>query len=285
MSPWDGHICPSVIPLWRLLWSLASSLVTRKTIFALRLPRELLMRNFVRLLYRWRGMLVVVLTLLIPVLFLMSAFIIPYLCFELEDASGWRAKRVLGKMWPDAVETNQVGSVSWEGESSRDSGSTFLRLECDSKTASQWAIHLRRDHRETSEWLATFPNHLVESRKHSYAGIPLREVTGKVPNWWTPPDHACEAHESMIWYQSSSSGVARGEYSIYDEANQTLWIYSYTCQHDELWPRGQINPTFGLLVPKLRLGNHSPEAPFRRMPNDDGLRATPAVSSRGSSHW
>ncbi len=195
-------------------------------------------------------MLVVVLTLLIPVLFCVFAFIIPNLFFELENASGWRAKRVLGEMWPKVVDTNQVRLVSWAGESSRDSGSYFLRLECDSKTASQWASHLKRDHEETSDWLATFPNHLVETRQHSYGGIPLREVTGKVPNWWTPPDQACEAHESMIWYQSSRSGVARGEYALYDEPHQRLWIYSYTCQHDEFWPRGQIDPTYSNKRPK-----------------------------------
>ena len=71
---------------------------------------------------------------------------------------------------------------------------------------------------------------------------PLHSQTGETPVWWKPPSTDFRATEVMLWYKQYASGVGRATYTAFDQHTGMLWIYEYACQHDILWPNGEVPP-------------------------------------------
>jgi hypothetical protein len=81
----------------------------------------------------------------------------------------------------------------------------------------------------------------IEGVQRTIAGPPSMDGrTGDVPEWWTPPDIQFEATELMLWYKRYDSGIGRGTFTAFDKETGTLWIYSFSCQHFELWEPGEL---------------------------------------------
>ena len=97
----------------------------------------------------------------------------------------------------------------------------------------------------------------------------MHRQTGTTPTWWSPPAIDFRATELMKWYRGYDSGVGRATYSGYDETTKTLWIYEYSCQHDQLWSQGNV-PTgqqFSTIKESIR------EAPAEKIPPGDDADA------------
>lgn len=159
---------------------------------------------------------------------------------EFTASSGNAAKRRLPD-WPVGVITSDVESVSFKSAHSRDSYSSWYRIELTDDAALTWS---NRAHAHQEKWCK---QHLhnghegVEGVNRTIDGPPpLHSQTGETPRWWSPPAITFRATEVMLWYDGSYSGVGRATYTAFDETNQTLWIYDYACQNDILWPRGNV---------------------------------------------
>jgi hypothetical protein len=160
---------------------------------------------------------------------------------EFIGSSGWIAKFRLGAAWPANVGTSSVSQVSCKRAWSRDSYSVWSRIEISNDGAMEWMDHI---HDEEERYSRECPRYLHEEPEGVHRLIegppPLHRQTDSTPNWWSPPEIEFRATEIMLWYKGYESGVGRATYSGFDQATQTLWVYEYACQHDELWSPGII---------------------------------------------
>jgi hypothetical protein len=141
------------------------------------------------------------------------------------------------RFWPPSISPQDVKHVSHQIDHSRDSYTERYRMEISAANAVAWqdAIHAH----EEGEGHGLSHLYGMEGIHRSIAGPPsLEQQTGPTPSWWTPPSTEYRATEFMLW--SHSTGTAHGLYSAYEPATQTLWVYRYCAQHDELWPQGKL---------------------------------------------
>ena len=139
--------------------------------------------------------------------------------------------------WPPDISPQDVEHVSHQIDSARDSSTERYRIEINAASAIAWQDAIHAHEEEDGHGLS----HLygMEGIHRSIAGPPpLENQTGPTPSWWTPPFTVYRATEFMLW--SHSTGTAHGLYSAYEPATQTLWVYGYSAQHDELWSKGKL---------------------------------------------
>jgi|GEM_PF-1416834 len=139
--------------------------------------------------------------------------------------------------WPPAISPQDVDNVSHQIDHSRDSYTERYRMELSASNAAAWqdAIHAKQE--QEGHGLSHLDG--MEGLHRSITGPPrLEHQTGRTPPRWTPPASEYRATEFMLW--SHSTGTAHGLYSAYEPATQTLWVYGYSAQHDELWPQGKL---------------------------------------------
>jgi hypothetical protein len=159
---------------------------------------------------------------------------------EFAELSGADAKLRLRSVWPPAVEPESVRTVSQTTQWSRDSSSSWCRVELRKEAATIWMDHIHAEEERRSKECFGDHHECLEGVHRVVSGPPaLRRQTGNTPAWWSPPAIAFRATEVMLWYGQGDSGVGRATYSGFDESTDVLWIYDYACQHDELWSRGK----------------------------------------------
>ncbi len=156
---------------------------------------------------------------------------------EFTDLSGTSAKKYFGPAWPKGVKLEDVESVSFKSSASIDSSSAWYRIKLCKPAASTWAEELHQ-----LEQQGRFnTDKKLEGVKRTISGPPpLHRQTGTTPKWWSPPKIDFRATEVMVWYSDGHSGVGRATYSGFDDSDNTLWIYAYSCQHDLLWEQGKL---------------------------------------------
>lgn len=159
---------------------------------------------------------------------------------EFAELSASAAKRHLPN-WPVGVATSDVKSVSYKSAYSRDSYSSWYRIQLTADAASIWTNQV---HSHQEEWSKRCLHDLHEGLEGVHWTIggppPLHSQTGETPAWWSPPTIDFRATEVMLWYKNYDSGVGRATYSAFDTSDRTLWMYDYACQHDTLWPQGNV---------------------------------------------
>ena len=170
---------------------------------------------------------------------------------EFVELSGRQAKRKM-REWPAAVSENDVQRVSRKHEFNPDSNSAWYRVRLSKGAAIAWQnhIHLVKENG---------PQQYVDNFYEGYEGInrsvlgppPQHWQTGETPNWWKPPAIDFRATEVMVWYRDYNSGVGQAVYSGFDPNTSELWIYDYSCQHDDLWEHGAMpdGDSFGSVAP------------------------------------
>jgi hypothetical protein len=157
---------------------------------------------------------------------------------ELLAVTGSNAAQKLTELWPQSIDPNQVNSVHFAGEGSRDSYSAWWRVELSPDVAKQWIAraHANQEHSMNDHFRGK-----AEGLRRTIAGPPpVERPTGPIPTWWTPPTQACDATEVMRWYENSGTGYGHVTYTTYDLVQGVLWIYQSTCQHHRLWTKGAI---------------------------------------------
>ena len=70
---------------------------------------------------------------------------------EFVDRSGPEAKPLLGVAWPSSVDPAAVESVSYKKERSRDSYSSWYRIQLTPDAAAQWADHVHATQERSSK--------------------------------------------------------------------------------------------------------------------------------------
>lgn len=159
---------------------------------------------------------------------------------EFTGLSGSSAKQRLEETWPEDVDAEAVTSVDHRIEAGIDSSSTWSRITLTPAAAATWSDHAHAGEVAWSQELARMGDKAPEGIQRRIPGPPsLRSQTGTTPDWWSPPTIEFRATEVIVWYRGNDSGVARAVYTAFDDTKNTLWIYSYTCQHDLMWGRGQ----------------------------------------------
>lgn len=195
------------------------------------------MRTWIRyLVYTW-CVLIVLFPILICGEILFGFFSGPS---EFTDLPGGSAKWHISH-WPASVEPGEVRSVYYKSEASRDSYSSWYRIELPVSDAEKWIeeIHGRQEGR--SRGFIGDQHEGLEGVRRTIAGPPpLHRQTGETPVWWKPPDREYRATEVMLWYKQYYSGVGRATYTAFDEQAGVLWIYDYACQHDVLWRHEEV---------------------------------------------
>ncbi|WP_146523603.1 hypothetical protein [Stieleria varia] len=156
----------------------------------------------------------------------------------------------LGQFWPDGLQERFVTRGYVSSDWSIDSSSTFIRFDADLPAVAQWRAFLRTDNYASAVSLDNKDDRWCEVREQRCASIPLSSLTGEVPAWWNPTGDICDTFETMVWYDQIDSGVGRGNYLQYDPNTSTAWVYSYSCQHDLLWDRGDGAPVAIADTPK-----------------------------------
>jgi hypothetical protein len=154
---------------------------------------------------------------------------------EFVDFSGEKANRALVSAWPPSVRPDEVKRVSYKHQSSRDSYSSWYRIELTSDAARRW---MDRIHAGKERASSASINQAERVHRTVVGPLPLRRQTGTTPAWWSPPSIEFRATEAMLWYKENDSGVAHATYSAFDPSVGTLWIYQYAAQQDHLWSRG-----------------------------------------------
>ena len=185
-----------------------------------------------------------VLVVLFPILICGSFLMNPFAGFdgksEINGLSGLAAKRRLND-WPADVDPRDVHNVSYKSEYSRDSYSSWYRIELTAGAAERW---MNQIHTHQEDWSRQCLHHLHEGLEGVHRTIagppPHHQQTGETPNWWIPPSFNFRATEVMLWYTNYCSGVGRASYSAFDESTGVLWIYDYSSQHDILWSHGSV---------------------------------------------
>jgi hypothetical protein len=157
---------------------------------------------------------------------------------EFTSLSGPDAQKQLGKQWPDALESRLVDSVDFKSQGARDAGSSWFKIRCTPTAARAWAKKMRDDELGWAAFCRTLHSEPEVIDRVIHGTPDLRQATGTPPAWWAPPSIDFQATETMLWYKTDPSGVARCIYSGFDSSTQTLWIYHYICQHDRMWTRG-----------------------------------------------
>jgi len=168
----------------------------------------------------------------------------PFPILEFVDKPGPAASREMYS-WDFTVDPGAVGRISMKSASSIDSYSTWSKFELaqsDAKTLTA-ELHTR---------MATIDAYLQRTKKCEQAtrtitSIRVRSPTSDTPNWWSPPTGTGQATENMLWYSDATYGVAQGCYTVYDAANETLWVYEYAAQHASHWERG-TRPKYGTVT-------------------------------------
>jgi hypothetical protein len=160
---------------------------------------------------------------------------------EFADLPGAVAKRRLGDSWPPSVDASSVDSVSYTGESSRDSYSSWYRIRLEENAALAWMDYVHAQQERSAKKPIGRGHEAPEGVRRTVVGPPpLHRQTGVTPDWWSPPPIDFRATEVMLWYADYYSGVGRATYSGFDAETNTLWVYDYACQHDKLWPHGKL---------------------------------------------
>jgi hypothetical protein len=160
---------------------------------------------------------------------------------EFHDLPGASAKRRLGDAWPSAVDPASVRSVNHATHSSRDSYSCWYRVELTKEAAKEWMDHIHAEQERDSKASLHRLDAGLEGVHRSIGGPPpMRWQTGETPAWWSPPGIEFRATEIMTWYIGYDSGFGRATYSGFDESTDTLWVYDYARQHDQLWSPGNV---------------------------------------------
>lgn len=159
---------------------------------------------------------------------------------EFIDLPGGLAKQRLSD-WPEGIDPGDVQAMSYKSEQSRDSYSSWYRIAIRANDAEKWIsqIHSRQEQR-SREYLGGQHEALEGVCRTITSPPPLHQQTGKTPIWWKPPNIDFRATEVMLWYKQYYSGVGRATYTSYDQEQGVLWIYDYACQHDVLWPHGEV---------------------------------------------
>lgn len=158
---------------------------------------------------------------------------------EFADLSGAAAKHRLRNAWPPAVDSASVRSVNFKTQWSRDSHSSWYRVKLTKDAAKGWANHIHSGQERDSKAALHNLHKRLDGVHRSITGPPpLHKQTGSTPAWWSPPKAEFRATEIMMWYTHGDSGVGRATYSGFDESTDTLWVYDYACQHDQLWSPG-----------------------------------------------
>lgn len=159
---------------------------------------------------------------------------------EFTQLSGSAARQRLSA-WPEGVDAEEVESVSYKVEYTRDSYSAWYRLQLSADAASTW---MNRIHRRQEDWSKQSVDPLYEGCEGVHRMItgppPQHRQAGDTPSWWTPPGIDFRTTEVMLWYTNYDSGVGRATYSAFDQSTGVLWVYDYASQHDILWPHGSI---------------------------------------------
>lgn len=215
----------------------------------------------VRTIIRYAVYACCVLVVVAP-LFICGSFLIrnPFAGFagrsEFNELSGSAAKRRLSE-WPDGVDSNDVQYVSYKSEYSRDSYSSWYRIQLARSAALTWADHMHQRQESCSRLSLHHLHEGLEGVHRTIAGPPPQHrKTGDTPPWWTPPNADFRATEVMLWYANYDSGVGRATYSAFDESTGFLWIYDYASQHDILWshenaPAGTVFSTIKVNGPRV----------------------------------
>lgn len=143
--------------------------------------------------------------------------------------------------WPIAIDPTKVRSVSRKHDYSFDSHSTWYKIQLDIDSAHAWAdfVHADRE-RHSRDSLRPDDRGLEGVRRIVTGPPPLNRTTGDTHVWCTPPSIEFRATEAMRRYSSIDSGVGQAAYTGYDSQGQTLWVYEYACQHDQLWEANEI---------------------------------------------
>ncbi len=159
---------------------------------------------------------------------------------EFTGFSGRKAKERLQNGWPSNVQSDAVNSVSRKSNYSRDSDSTWTRIELSPEAAAAWVEHAHRGQEQYS-LRRSESNERVEGVDRVVGKIPpTHGRTGEPPDWWAPPALEFRATEAMLWYEDFRSGVARCTYSAFDKTTSSIWIYEYSSQHERLWKPGEV---------------------------------------------
>ena len=155
---------------------------------------------------------------------------------ESVDIKGIDAIGTLG-YWPPAITPQNVDHLSHQIDWSGDSVTERYRMEITAGNAAKWQDDIHADEERNGHGLSHL--YVMEGIHRSIVGPPpLEHQTGSSPSWWTPPDSDYRATEFMLW--SHSKGTAHGLYSVYEPRIQTLWVYGYSAEHNELWPAGKL---------------------------------------------
>lgn len=197
-------------------------------------------RTIVRYAFYAGCVVVIALPLLISASFLVNPFAGFAGASEFTELSGSVAKRRLPN-WPVGVNPAQIQNVSYKREYSRDSYSSWYRIQLGRDAASTWMNHVHQHQENSSKRCLHGLHEKLEGVHRIILGPPPQHPqTGETPAWWMPPSIDFRSTEVMLWYSNYDSGVGRATYSGFDESTGTLWIYDYASQHDILWPHGIV---------------------------------------------
>ena len=154
------------------------------------------------------------------------------------NLSGPVAAQEFAQRWPLDADPMVVKSFSIRSVWSRDSSSTWIRVELPGEQAKVWSDWCHQNERPSTADLNPQIDDFIEGVEHVRPAPPDDGQTGGVPEWWQPPQQEYRATELMRWYQGYNSGVGGGVYTTFDGATDTLWLYDFSCQHHKLWVRG-----------------------------------------------
>lgn len=199
--------------------------------------------RFIRTSFRYLVYAGCVLIVLLPILIFIAFLFSPFLGqSEFTDLPGDSAKLRLGG-WPAGVDPGNVQAISYKSENSRDSYSSWYRIKLRASDAEKWIGQLHSRQEEGARAFLGDQHEGLEGVSRTIAGPPpLHSQTGDTPVWWKPPSTDFRATEVMLWYKQYYSGVGRATYTAFDQHTGVLWIYEYACQHDILWPHGEVPP-------------------------------------------
>jgi hypothetical protein len=166
---------------------------------------------------------------------------------EIVNSPGHVAKKRFGEDWPPSVDPAMVQSVSCKSETSRDSYASWYRIQLNSESARKWMDHMHSKQEHDSRSSLHHLHEGLEGVRRTIIGPPpTRWQTGNAPSWWSPPSIEYRATEIMLWYRNYDSGVGRATYSAFEPGADTLWIYDYASQHNQLWSPG--DSTLGMAI-------------------------------------
>jgi hypothetical protein len=159
---------------------------------------------------------------------------------QFADLPGHAAKQRLQNVWPKEVDPGTVHSVSYKAKRSRDSYLSWYRIQLPPVPALTWmnSIHSNQEQASKTRHQRQEETEGVHRIVDDPADLP--EQAGTIPKWWSPPRIEFRTTEVMKWYKYTKLGLARATYSAFDQTTNTLWIFEFASQHENLWPRHQL---------------------------------------------